>query len=101
MTYWMHVRQSHQLSSASHTFVFVFVFFFQFKLSASWLCACLPLEGRTLHCGRVCTDKQAPAGLAPSGADVFSVQLPNVPSPPPTPPQNPDQAQIELKEKNK
>lgn len=28
-------------------------------------------------------DKQAPAGLASSGADVFSVQLPNIPSPPP------------------
>lgn len=65
--------------------------------SSGWQCACLPLEGRTLHSGCVCMDKQAPAGLASSGADVFSVQLPNIPSPPQPPSKNPDQAQSQKK----
>lgn len=50
------------------------------RASRALLCAWLPLEGAL----RLRTDKQAPAGLASSGADVFSVQLPNIPSPTPT-----------------
>lgn len=39
---------------------------------------------RALHCGWACSDKQAPAGLASSGADVFPMQLPNLPHPTPS-----------------
>lgn len=53
---------------------------FNMRVRVRGLCAWLPLEGAL----RLRTDKQAPAGLASSGADVFSVQLPNIPSPTPT-----------------
>lgn len=44
--------------------------------------ACFPLEAGAVSCVPA-RDKQAPAGLASSGADVFSVQLPNFPTQPP------------------